>query len=217
MTSASHPPPRAVQVPFERLAGWLSRYDANHPGTVWRVSASHAAAESPDGTAVRIAVPFPPLDDATVAGLTQHVARPWQIGILLVRKGGFAIARAEGARLVATKIGQRHVQGRSKAGGWSQQRFARRRDNQARAAYDAAAEHAQAILGAHSARLDLVACGGDRQAVSAVLDHARLADLAARPRSWLGGLPDPNRAVLERAVSLARSLEVEITDPPQPG
>ena len=47
-----------------------------------------------------------------------------------------------------SKVGQRHVQGRTKAGGQSQQRFARRRDNQARAAYEAAAEHAARILGA---------------------------------------------------------------------
>ena len=68
-------------------------------------------------------------------------------GVLLVRKGGFAVARLEGDRIVESKVGQRHVQGRTKAGGQSQQRFARRRDNQARQAYEAAADHAARILG----------------------------------------------------------------------
>ena len=66
------------------------------------------------------------------------VLAPSRWGVLLVRKGGFAVARLSGDDLVEHKIGQRHVQGRTKAGGQSQQRFARRRDNQARAAYDAA-------------------------------------------------------------------------------
>ena len=58
--------------------------------------------------------------------------RDW--GVLLVRKGGFAVARLAGSEVVASKVGQRHVQGRTKAGGQSQQRFARRRENQARVA-----------------------------------------------------------------------------------
>ncbi len=69
-------------------------------------------------------------------------APPEEWGVLLVRKGGFAVARLAGDRLAESKVGQRHVQGRTKAGGQSQQRFARRRDNQARDAYAAAADHA---------------------------------------------------------------------------
>ena len=75
-----------------------------------------------------------------------------RVGVLLVRKGGFAVAVLEEATRVEYKIGQRHVQGRTKAGGQSQQRFARRRDNQARQAYEAAADHAARILGDVRAR-----------------------------------------------------------------
>ena len=66
--------------------------------------------------------------------------------MLLVRKGGFAVAPPARLRIAESKVGQRHVQGRTKAGGQSQQRFARRRDNQARQAYEAAADHAARIL-----------------------------------------------------------------------
>ncbi len=92
--------------------------------------------------------------------------------MLLVRKGGFAVARLEGARMVEHKIGQRHVQGRTKAGGQSQQRFARRRDNQARQAYEAAADHAARIL-----RPGLLVTGGDRTAVDEVLTDPRLSGM----------------------------------------
>ena len=67
------------------------------------------------------------------------------------------------------------MQGRTKAGGQSQQRFARRRDNQARQAYEAAADHAARILG----RVALpVVTGGDHAAVDEVL-----ADPRSAPRS----------------------------------
>ena len=79
---------------------------------------------------------------------------PGRWGVLLVRKGGFAVARLAGAEMVEHKIGQRHVQGRTKAGGQSQQRFARRRDNQARQAYEAAADHAARILDRRTPRGD---------------------------------------------------------------
>ena len=113
--------------------------------------------------------------------------------MLLVRKGGFAIARVEHARVVESKVGQRHVQGRTKAGGQSQQRFARRRANQARDAYEAAAGHAARILEG----VDLVVAGGDRGAVTEVLTDARLSDVRV-----VGGwhaVPDPRRAVLDVA------------------
>jgi len=126
--------------------------------------------------------------------------------VLLVRKGGFAIARLSGGELAEHKIGQRHVQGRTKAGGQSQQRFARRRDNQARQAYEAAADHAARILSAKS----VVVVGGDRPAVEEVLGDARLRGIRT-VGPWLP-VPDPRRAVLDRAVADAQALQVEVTN-----
>ena len=108
-----------------------------------------------------------------------------------------------------SKVGQRHVQGRTKAGGQSQQRFARRRDNQARQAYEAAAGHAARIL---TGRLASLVCGGDRSAVEAVLSDARLAHLLeVRVDPWLA-VPDPRRAVLDQAVLDGASVAVTVTD-----
>jgi hypothetical protein len=110
-----------------------------------------------------------------------------------------------GAEIAEHKIGQRHVQGRTKAGGQSQQRFARRRVNQARQAYEAAADHAARILG--GARLSVVT-GGDHAAVDEVLADPRLRQVAVT-EPWLA-VPDPRRAVLDRAVIDALSLRVEV-------
>ena len=62
-------------------------------------------------------------------------------------------------------------------------------------------------------RLDARVCGGDRSAVEAVLSDARLANLAAvRVGPWLD-VPDPRRAVLERAVVDGSSTTVTVTEP----
>jgi hypothetical protein len=171
------------------------------------------SAVSADGTSLIVEVPFPPLPAAapTVAALVDHLSRPFVLGVVLVRRGGFAVAYLRGGEVIDSKVGQRHVQGRTKAGGWSQQRFARRRDNQARAAFDAAAEQVVRILGPRTADLDALAVGGDRKAVEAVL--AQAGDLALLPRVWLGGVADPRRDVLNSAISRVRSVVVRISDP----
>jgi hypothetical protein len=202
-----------VRVAFDRLPGWIARYDDAHRATKWSAGPEEVRADSQDGTRVRIVVPLPPLKDETVGGLLEHLARPWQVGIILARKGGCAVVRLSGSTLVESKLGRRHVQGRTKAGGWSQQRFARRRDNQAKAAFDATAEHVEQLLVPHARTLELLAVGGDRQALAAVLAHPRLAPLAGLPQVWLGGVADPTRAVVDAAVARLRMVEIEITDP----
>ncbi len=185
------PPARTVQVPWRRLPGWIERYDTRHPGTSWAVTPALVSADSPDGSTASFDVPMAPLADPTLAGLRDHLGRSWQIGIVLVRRGGFAVAGLSGDEVVESKVGQRHVQGRTKAGGWSQHRFARRRDNQARAAFDAAGGHVHALLGPHARSLDLLVTGGDQVAADTVLDLPELEPLRALPRRWLGGLPGP--------------------------
>lgn len=204
---------RSVEVSWERLAGWVERYDARHPATIWSVRDGTVEAISPDGARVTINVPFGSAELTSMDGVLRHLARPWRLGIVLVRRGGFAVARVTGAETVESKIGRRHVQGKTKAGGWSQHRFANRRDNQAKVAFDAAAEHAARLLLPHAAGLAMLGTGGDRQALSAVLEHPRLRPLAARPQRWLGGFADPNRDVLAKAVLAARSVTVHLQDP----
>jgi hypothetical protein len=134
------------------------------------------------------------------------------LGVLLVRRGGYAVGLAYGTTFSASKVGTRHVQSRTAAGGWSQQRFARRRGNQADELVRAVAEHALRIL-PRGIPAGLVV-GGDKAMVRAVLDDPRLAHLEALPRRALYDLPDPRRKVLEEALRRGRAVRVTVEDDP---
>jgi hypothetical protein len=203
---------RTVLVSWRRVPGWIGRFEARHPGTTWEFTAAAVSAHSPDGSTVRFDVPVAALADPTMRGLLAHLTARWQLAVVLVRRGGFAVARVVGDEVVESKVGKRHVQGRTKAGGWSQQRFARRRDNQAQAAFDAAGSHVLRLVVPHARSLDLLVLGGDKAAVEAVLATPELAPLGAVPHQWLPGLPDPRREVLDRAVEVARSVRVQVLD-----
>jgi len=198
-----------VAVAAGRLARWLDNFGERHGETVLRVHDGALRGEAVDGSRFVARLPFAQRYDgpAAAADLAAAARPPERWGVLLVRKGGFAVARLAGRDLVEHKIGQRHVQGRTKAGGQSQQRFARRRDNQARMAYEAAADHAARIL---AGRPLVVVTGGDHAAVDEVLTDPRLRHVEVTA-PWLA-VPDPRRAVLDAAVSDAAALRVEVTN-----
>jgi hypothetical protein len=204
---------RTVLVPAERLVRWFENFGDRHGGTpAIAVHQGRLVATAPDGEVAEAALPFGQeyAGGPDVAAFREAVGQPLRWGVLLVRKGGFAVAVGTGPEPSLTKVGQRHVQGRTKAGGQSQQRFARRRDNQARQAYEAAADHAHRILVAEGGGVEALVCGGDRPAVEAVLADPRLTAVAARRTGpWLA-VPDPRRSVLDQAVVDARSAVIEI-------
>lgn len=192
---------RWVTVTPERLEPWLAGFVERH-GPAERVGATWTAA---DGSAAEIEVPYPPL----TGDLFVHVLRERTVGVLLVRRGGHAAGVFRGATLVESKVGSRHVQGRTAAGGWSQQRFARRRENQAGVAVDAAAGVAERIL--VGADLDALRIGGDRTMVDQVLADRRLASLRPLVTGVLMDVPDPRLVVL-RAVKV-RDLRILVNEP----
>ena len=206
-----------VLVPESRVVRWFENFESRHGTAAYRVDdrALHATAEDGSTTTARLPFGTAYAGPADPVAFAAAVAAPARWGVLLVRKGGFAVARLEGRVLVEHKIGQRHVQGRTKAGGQSQQRFARRRDNQARSAYDAAADHAWRILGATA--LDALVVGGDHAAVEAVLSDPRLGPVAARRTDLWLPVPDPRRSVLDRAVLDACSVRIDVENAPEDG
>ncbi len=203
---------RTVLVPPARLARWFENFTGRHGPTSYDVVDGRLVATADDGA---VAEASPPLGRGydgppDVAAFTADCLVTERWGVLLVRKGGFAVATVSGSEVAESKVGQRHVQGRTKAGGQSQQRFARRRDNQARQAYEAAAEHAARIL---TGPLVALVCGGDRSAVDAVLEDPRLRRLTrVRAGPWLA-VPDPRRAVLDQAVVDGGSVVISVLDP----
>ncbi|HZJ04502.1 MAG TPA: acVLRF1 family peptidyl-tRNA hydrolase [Nocardioidaceae bacterium] len=206
-------PCRSALVPPERIRRWFENFESRHGRTDLTVVGDRLVATAADRDEAVAALPFGrrydgPADAAAFAEAAGE-SIPW--GVLLVRKGGFAVASLEGPTVLASKVGRRHVQGRTKAGGQSQQRFARRRDNQARQAFEAAAEHAHRILVNESTLLvRALVCGGDRSAVEAVLSDPRLKHLSVvRTEPWLA-VPDPRRAVLDQAIVDARSARITL-------
>ena len=197
---------RQVAVAPERLERWLAGFAERHGGA----TSSGTTWTGGDGAVAQVEVPYPPLEGDLLA----HVLRRRRVGILLVRLGGHAVGVAEGERLVVSKVGSRQVHGRSAAGGWSQQRFARRREGQVRVAHDAAAQTAVDVLLPHAASLHAVRVGGERTAVDAVLADRRLAPLAALVTGPLLDVPDPRHKVLETVPALLREVRVVVLDPP---
>jgi hypothetical protein len=186
------PPPgaRTVTVAAGRLRGWLAGFAERHGAVLTDESPEAVLFTGADGARAWVEVAFPPLAGA----LADHVERERRVGVLLVRRGGYAAGLFEGAKLVASKVGSAYVQGTTKAGGSSQQRYARRRANQATAAFAEAADVAARVLG--DERVDAVAVGGDRAAVRGVLADPRLAHLEPLVTGpWLT-IKDPRLRVL---------------------
>ena len=199
-----------VSVPPDRVERWLTNFSDRHGATELTVDEGGLHGNASDGSSF---VALPPFDrrydgSATAAAFVAECGPPQDWGILLVRKGGFAIARLEGHLLGESKTGRRHVQGRTKAGGQSQQRFARRRDNQARAAYEAAADHAFRILSGTAC----LVVGGDEPAIGTVLRDPRLRSESSNVCERLLTVPDPRRSVLESAIKEACSVRINVNN-----
>ncbi|WP_067430061.1 acVLRF1 family peptidyl-tRNA hydrolase [Nocardioides jensenii] len=212
----------SLLVPTTRLVRWVENFAARHGGSSLDVTDGALSGLGGDGSTFVGRPPFGRSYDGApaVASFVEACVPPRHWGVLLVRKGGFAIASLNGDTIVESKVGQRHVQGRTKAGGQSQQRFARRRDNQARQAYEAAAGHAVRILGPFEEKLRSAAgdpdvvlvTGGDHDAIEAVLADQRLRLLATRVVEPFLAVPDPRRSVLEGAIADAGSVRMTVVN-----
>lgn len=204
---------RWVSVGPERLAGWLDRFAAGHGAVESTADPLRVLVTAADGTVAEIPVPFPPLrvDPADpYGGLVAHALAGRRVGVLLVRLGGYAAGVFDGERLVASKVGSRQVHGRSAAGGQSQQRFARRREGQARVALAAAADTAANVLLPAVPTMDAVVLGGDRRAADEVLEDPRLAPLRPLVVEARLDVPDPRLKVLQATPPLFRAVRIKL-------
>jgi VLRF1 release factor-like protein len=191
------------ELPPARLQRWLDRWAAEHAPVVGtQIGEAGVVFVAEDGSRVVCEPPFPPLPlevrgsrpGFDAASLLDHVRRERVVGVLLVRLGGHAAGVFDGERLVDSKVGSRLVHGRHRKGGSSSGRFARRREGQARAALEQAADVAARVLLGRA--LDAVVLGGDRRALDTVLADPRLAPLRALAVDRVLDVPDPRLAVL---------------------
>jgi hypothetical protein len=187
---------RTVEIPPERLARWLDNFVARHGAATFSHSAERILLMAPDGARAELAVPFPPVSGELPRALLDHVQITRTVAALLVRRGGVAVGIFAGRRLVQSKIETSYVQGRTKAGGWSQSRYARRRSDQTRQAWASAADLTATIVLPRRRDLAGLALGGDRSAVEAVLADPRLEPLRPLRCGPIHPVPDPRLAVL---------------------
>ncbi|MEH3076487.1 MAG: acVLRF1 family peptidyl-tRNA hydrolase [Quadrisphaera sp.] len=229
---------RLVEVAPERLPGWVERFTASHGPVRLEEAPERLLLGAADGEVADLEVPWPPLpappapssssssaaaaedDDVAerVAALAAHAAADRTALLVLVRRGGWAVGLARGGVVLEAVGGTRYVQSRTAAGGWSQQRYARRRANQADGLVGAAAEGLARVL-AQGGPPEVVVPGGDRQLVADVLAavarpgsgvHGRLDVL---PQAPLLDVPDPRRRVLDEVAVRARCVRVRVTGP----
>lgn len=211
---------RWVDVDPERLPRWIGGFATRHGAPKVDGADFGIVLRTPDGAVAEVHAPpgvtWPDALDGVDAldAFLAAAARPRRLGLLLARKGAAAIGVADGDKLVASKVDTSYVQSRTAAGGWSQQRFARRRENQARAAAGDAADIAARILLPEAGTLAALVCGGDRRTVDAILSDRRLAPLAALRAERHLQVPDPRHAVLVDAIKAARAVEIHL--PPEP-
>jgi hypothetical protein len=207
-----------IDVPAARIARWLGGFDQRHRVARTSYHTIVVRFEAADGALAECQPPFPPLPEAgdlegLAAGpLLAHVGRERVVGVLLARLGGYAAGVFAGDRLLDSRVGARQVHGRSAAGGRSQQRFARRRELQARQALEAAADTAAEVLLPHLPRLEAVVLGGDRRAIDGLRDDRRLAPLFLLAVNRFLAVPDPRLAVLRRTPSAFRAVQVRLVE-----
>ncbi|MEO6712965.1 MAG: acVLRF1 family peptidyl-tRNA hydrolase [Mycobacteriales bacterium] len=206
---------RHVDVAPERLERWLAGFAERHGEVAVDVAPELVRLTAADGSLAECDVPFAPLaSDETGAygGLVAHALRVRCVGVLLVRLGGYAVGVFDGTTLSSSKVGSRQVHGRSAAGGWSQQRFARRREGQVREALGDAADVAARILLPVAERLDAVVVGGDKRAAAEVLTDPRLSRVSALVQPRMIDVPDPRLRVLQDSPRLWRAVRIRIVD-----
>jgi hypothetical protein len=198
---------RWVDVDPGRLARWLDGFVERHGEIALSPAPDGLVLTGADGEVAECHLLLGTASD--VETLIAEAARPRRLGLLLIRRGGYAVGVAAGTQLVASKVGSRYVQSRTAAGGWSQQRFARRRENQARAAAGDTADVVARLL--LPEKLDALVAGGDRRLADDVLADPRLAPLRALRVERFLDVPDPKLTVLKTAVTAARAVRIRLS------
>jgi hypothetical protein len=226
---------RWVDVSAERFPGWIDSFARRHGDSgslAVAFDATSVTFAAPDGAVAACHPPFVESFAAPTASVGQasvghveaaaaiavHARAPRAVGVLLVRLGGYAAGVFAGypPALADSKVGSRLVHGRSAAGGWSQQRFARRREKQANEALEAAADTIATVFGRWEAgsrrSLDAVVLGGDKRAVAELRGDPRLAAYFAIATERFLTVPDPKRAVLDGTPKLFTAVRIRLTE-----
>jgi Actinobacteria/chloroflexi VLRF1 release factor len=234
---------RTLSVDAGRIERWVVGFGERHGRVEIARSDCGLLLRAADGATALLASPFampselsnePPSEPAApgeqpdlVAALAGWVLRPRRVAAVLARRGGYGGAVLGENGVEASKVGTRYVQGRTAAGGWSQQRFARRRENQTQDLVRACADVATRLLtpaagtgsrpaaGSPAAGFDGLLTGGDRPLVERVLADPRLRTLLTLPRATHLALGDPRSDVVRSLPGRLHAVTVILTEEPE--
>ena len=142
---------------------------------------------------------FPAWDTSHLRALLD---RKYLLGVVLLRLGGYSVGVFEGDRLLTSKTGTRFVKGRHRAGGQSQRRFERRREEQIRELFDKACSVARAKFAEYEKQLDYVFLGGDKLTIGSFLKRCEyLQGLAGKTLARVLNVGKPRYDALRDAPS----------------
>ena len=223
---------RSALVPTARVPGWLVRFAERHGGPPECVAcdggrvvlrASDGAQALWSSVGLDLAGGAAPGERVDPAEVTHRATAARAAAVLLLRRGGAvaAVVRVDesGARVLGSRVRTAYVQSRTAAGGWSQQRYARRRAGQSAGLVHDAASEAGRVWSPHLASLArpgaLLCTAGDRGLLDQALAGlpAVVAAAADLPRQVLELRGDPRRRVLEDLAPAVGALRVEVSDP----
>ncbi len=150
--------------------------------------------------------PFPLTKEHTADGydvgpLRSLLSHDYLIALVLVRLGSYSVGVGRGNTLLDSKTGTGLVHARHKKGGSSQARFARHREKQIESFLDRVCTHAREHIEPHARSLDYVVYGGARTTIISLRKRCSfLSQFDDRVLRMVLDIPDPRRAVLEKAL-----------------
>ncbi|MFJ4266938.1 Vms1/Ankzf1 family peptidyl-tRNA hydrolase [Paenarthrobacter nicotinovorans] len=184
---------RTTVVSATRLHGWVERFTASHGTVAQDLDDGGLLLRAADGAKALLRAPWP-ADGRPGRGSTELerlaslANQERALGVLLVRKGGYALAAASGPTILTTKSGSRFIDARTTA------------------------EHAARIFANH--RIEYLVTGGDRALVDQVLAQPSLKAVSGRTRLPFLDVQEPKSAALAKAAADACSIRISVTDPP---
>ncbi|MGH8876431.1 MAG: acVLRF1 family peptidyl-tRNA hydrolase [Stackebrandtia sp.] len=201
----------------------MDGFDSRHRVTDAALGLSGLHVTADDGSTADCELPLwgggpatPPSGDSRdlIEAFAELASKPYRVGVLLARRRGFAVGIFAGDKLTESKVDSSYVQSRTAAGGWSQQRYARRRGNQAAHAAGKAADVVHRILAENLPTLSAVVTAGDKEAVSAILADPRLSALSDKlAPPHIGNVGEPKLATLKELPKKFWSVRIHLTEP----